>query len=329
VSALLGCRGAGGAGGSDGRADRGADRGADGGAGGRDEGWILFDLLIGAVVLTAGLLATTLVFNQSQQSSTRVSDHAEAVALTTSLLAQATAYGCGAETGLSFPGAAAVGAAAGYPSTVAIWRQCAELYTGDATLPFAGVLGDPVTRPLPPTGAAAAWQEVLGGTEFSVSYRATWVAGTGGGCPPATPGSAGSPAPAPMPIGQTRTVRVAWTDHGGTTTFAVTAFGGVPIDAAVYSFPDAGGIVVTGMAAGSMARLAVPVSLFDPGVSGVVLLDRAASAGGCAWFPFLLPAGPGGYSVRYYSDGDASGPPSATSPSSLAVPADTLARWVA
>lgn len=284
------------------------------------QGWILFDLLIGAVVLTAGLLATTLVFNQSQQSTTRVGEHAAAVALATSLLSQATAYGCGAETGTSVPGTSASDGSS-YPDTATLWSQCAGLYAGDPDAPFPGALGDPVTHPVGTGNQVAAWQVSSSGTRFSVNYRATWV-GTTGSCPAATTGT-----PAPLPIGQTRTVTVGWSDHGAALTFAATSFGGVPVDAAVYSSPDAAGIVVTGMAAGSMARLTVPVSLFAAGTSGSVSIDRAASAAGCAWFPFLLPAGPGTYSVQYYANGDADGAPSAMSPQNLVVVADTLTTW--
>jgi hypothetical protein len=294
----------------------------------RDEsGWVLFDVLIGAIVLTAGLVGVTLAFNQSQQSTARVGAHDEAVAIASTVLSEATAYGCGEETGLSLPGAPPTGPAPGYPYTATLWQQCAAVYAGRSDAPFPGSLGDPVDAVDGPGGARAAWRVTSDGTEFSVSYRASWVpGGATGGCPAATGSrSAG----APEPIGQTRTITVAWEDHGAVVTFATTAFGGVPIDAVVYASPDAGGIVVTGMAPGSMARLAVPVGLFAPGLSGTVLVDRAASAGGCAWFPFLAPAAPGTYTVWYYAGGAAGGPPTATTPATLAVTAGSLVRWAA
>ncbi len=287
-----------------------------------DGGWVLTDVLIGAVVLTLGLVGTTLVLNQNQQSSTRVGQHAVAVDLTTSILSQAAAYSCGAETGLSLPATLPDGP--DYPSTATLWSRCAAVDSGDPATPYPGALGDPVESDLVGTGWPAAWTVDTGGTRFAVSYRATWVAAaTGGACPDASTG-------APAPIGQTRTVTVGWLDHGALVTFSASTFSGIPVDGAGYSSPDAGGILVTGMAPGSMARLVVPMSLIAPGSAGSVAVDRAASTGGgtgCAWFPFLPPAPAGTYAVQYFASGDAEGPVTASAPATLAVRSASLATW--
>jgi hypothetical protein len=288
-------------------------------------GWVLTDVLIGAVVITVGLVGTTLVLDQSQQSSARVSQHAEAVELATSLLSQATAYACGAETGLSLP--AGVPTDSDYPSTASLWSRCAGVYSGNAATAYPGALGDPVETDVLAVGPPAAWSVTVGGNRFAVSYRATWVAAaTGGACPDlSSRGGVG-----PMPIGQTRTVTVHWLDHGASVNFTASTFSGTPVDDAEYSSPDSGGILVTGMAPGSMARLEVPVSIMVPAAAGTVAVDRAASGGGgagCAWFPFLPPAPAGTYAVQYYADGDPSGPVTAKAPNTLTVRSGSVATW--
>lgn len=293
-----------------------------------EEGWVLFDALIGAVILTLGLVSSSLVFGQGDQSLAQVTDRQGAVALASSLLSVATAFGCGAETGLSLPGTAPPGPAGSYPYTGTIWEQCAPVYAGAPGAPFAGALGDPPDTLALPGGSPYAWATTVDGTAYDVSYRAQWTQAPSDadGCPRVLAGGAAAIAP----LGQTRTVTVQWVEAGQVHQFTASVFGGVPVDSALYASPAAGAIEVTGMAPGSLAQLSVPVASFEPGGTGTVTLDRGASAGGgtgCAWFPFLPPATGGTYRVTYYAHGDPSVPPTAVSPPGLGVDTGAVTRW--
>ena len=151
-----------------------------------DRGWLLLDSVIGALILTLGLLATTLVFNESSRSMTQVTAQQSAVTLATSLLSVATSYGCGAETGLSLPGPALAASGTDYPATQNLWDECAALYAGQSTAPYPGELGDPVDTNAGAGGAApSAWSVSIGGMAFEVSYQAIWLqrADDTSGCP--------------------------------------------------------------------------------------------------------------------------------------------------
>jgi hypothetical protein len=299
-----------------------------------ESGWILFDTLIGAVILTIGLLGASLVFNESNQSLEQVTARQSAVALATSLFSVATAYGCGAETGLSLPGrpTTTLGARGlGYPFTASIWTECSSLYTGRSGSVFAGALGDPLALRTLPGGSNYSWTTVRDGVTYYVSYQAVWSQGAGGGsgCPPALAGGAAIV----EPIGQTRILTVQWLDQRQPQVLQASSFGGVPVEGLEYSSPVDGGLLVTGMAPGSIARLSVSVPSFAPGQMGSVLIDRAASPGnstsdsGCAWFPFLPPQPPGAYSLAYYANGDTAGAPSATAPGTLSVAPGAITGW--
>lgn len=284
-----------------------------------DSGWFLLDTVVGALVLTLGMLAAVVVFESTDQGLGQASARQGAVTVATNVLSVATAYGCGTETGLSLPGTPPSQPQA-YPSTEAIWSQCAPVYAGSPAAPFPGELGDPVAAGSVPGGAPYDWATAVNGATYYVRYQSEWAqgAGTAGGCPAVT-GAA-------TPIGLDETIDVQWDAPHVVHSIEVTDFVATPSNAAVYDPPGAGGLLVTGMAAGSLAQLSVPVATFEDGGTGTVLVDRLASDGGCAWFPFLPPQPSGAYGLSYFSSGNPAGPPSAVDDADTVAPG-SITQW--
>ncbi|HVT78407.1 MAG TPA: prepilin-type N-terminal cleavage/methylation domain-containing protein [Acidimicrobiales bacterium] len=86
-----------------------------------------------------------------------------------------------------------------------------------------------------------------------------------------------------------RQVAVAYTNYGGATTNRVVSTReALPPDAAGYNLIGRGGIVVSGVAAGTT------VTLRANGTTGWADVTRGPDSAGCVWFPFLSP---GNYSL--------------------------------
>jgi hypothetical protein len=298
-----------------------------------EEGWFLFDVLLGALILTVGLIAVMVIFNSSAQSIGLVSSRQAAVTVATSTLSVAAAYGCGFETGLSLPGTPPSTPSAGYPYTNAIWTQCSSVYTGSPGSAFPGELGDPPSAGVVSGGTTYDWSKTVNSVVYYVRYQAIWTQGAAGttGCPDTLTGGSA----AIGPVGETRVTTVQWVARDQAHLLTLSTFGATPTNAVVYSGQTAGGILVTGMAAGSVAQLRVPVTSFDGEGSGTVLVDRRASPGsgapgsGCAWFPYLPPMPGGTYGVKYFSNGNIQGTPTATAPDTLEVTAGSITSWAA
>jgi len=251
--------------------------------GGREAGQALVDVVMASVVLLMAVVATASLFQVDFASEAVVTARSQATRLAQNVLAAVVAYGCGLETGVDLPaGAQPNPAQPGAPYASTVEQRCAQADGSQATL------GDP-----------APYTTTVQGVAYTVSVTTVWV--RSGAAPGQCPSAGGG-----QPAGAQQTVSIAWSTGGvARGPVVVSNFAAVP-GAAVYHDGQDGGVLVTGMAPGSMAVVSVP---------GFSSVQRFAAAG-CAWFPFLPPGA--GYQVSYCATGQ---PGSCAALATLTVPA--------
>ncbi|CAB4887720.1 unannotated protein [freshwater metagenome] len=217
-----------------------------------DRGLAMIEAAIAVALASLASLAllSVSVAMTSQARSARDGSTARSVAA--QLAEQATAHGCGLQTGAE-------------PSSVLIAAvtSCATaLKTSDAIL-----LGD-VSMPV-----------VRNGLTYTATISNRWLRSGDGTADAATCADlVGS-----EPVAMQRTVTVTWQSGSGTTnSFAQSQVEALPVDAAAFQ-SGRGGLLVTGIPAGAAVDLQTPL---EP----TLRVRRYGDRSGCAWFPYLSPA---------------------------------------
>lgn len=255
-----------------------------------EEGIGLVDVMVAAVLFLLVVAAVGYVIQQSSIAVAAARERSNASAAANNELSMFISLSCGLETGVDTTASTPAATAAtepGAPSAATLAQRCKQ---ANGTEP---VLGDPTPG----------FSVSNGGYKYTVTVGTDWAlrATTGTSTANLCPSSTYTP-----PMGAFRNIRIHWTPHASGVpesfpgTGPLTTFAATPPDALLYHNTSDGGIVFTGMAAGSKIVLAVP---------GFSSIQRAVNAKGCAWFPFLPPKG--GYSAKYYA------PATTTSPTSL------------
>lgn len=255
----------------------------------RDEaGFSLIEVIVAVVVLAVGLIGASRVWRASFTAAASTTDRANATVLANNLVSQAAAYGCGLETGVAVPAGGQPNASQpGAPTAASVEQRCAAVYGNAATL------GDPPR-----------YTTTVGGIHYAVVFRTAWVTATGS-----------CPSTEATPVGAAQDVTISWSVGGVDETLPDTTFALVP-GGTLYRNTADGQLELTGMAAGSLATVAIP---------GWSTIERFATTSGCAWFPFL-PA-ESGYTVSYFPTGATGGSPGLST--TVAVNADALTKVAA
>ncbi len=148
----------------------------------REEGAVLIDVIVGATIFTGSVVAAGVVFNESSQTLTQVDGRQGAVVLASNVLAQATAYGCGFETGVDLPNnvQGTDSSQPGAPTAASVWNGCSYVYQGpyppQQAPGYSGQsLGDQPPWQTTSTSPPPVSQQSSSPTVYTVGYQAVWT----------------------------------------------------------------------------------------------------------------------------------------------------------